>query len=162
MRKHSLKCIILLIGLMFSMQGCKLEKKIPDDKIVVKPQKAYDLTNPIIKKLIIPKELKLDKNDSNFLVTIVFDGNCSFCVVQFLELVRKIKIHKSKQKIEYVFISYSQDLFKIENYLEDFHISLNKDEVLIADNTRIFNDKYDFASGNPVNMILSKKGGEIF
>ena len=161
MKSDYWKCLILLISLLFSIQSCKLEKKTPNDKVSV-TQKNIDLNTLTIKKLIIPKELKLKKNiDYNYFVIIAFDGNCSFCIKHFLELVKKIQSHKSKQKIKYVFISYSQDLYSIENYLEEYHINLSEDEVLITDSKRVFNEKNSFASGDPINIILSKKGGEI-
>lgn len=161
MKNDSWKCLMLLLCVFFLIQGCKPNEKGPIDKVAV-PQKNIDLTNLRIKKLVIPNELKLDKNiNSNYFVIIVFDGNCSFCIKDFLELLKKIQGHKSKLKIKYVFISYSQDLFTIENYLEEYHINLDKDDILITDYERVFNEKYAFASGNPINIILSKKGGEI-
>lgn len=150
---------MLLFCLLISMQSCRHEKT-PNKQVSV--IKEIDLNTLKIKKLIFPKEFKLKKNiNYNYFVTIVFDGNCSFCIKHFLEILKKVKSYKSKQKIKYVFISYSQDLYSIENYLEEYHLNLSKDEVLIRDFERVFNKENNFASGDPINIILSKTEGEI-
>lgn len=155
--------VYLFIVLLFSVQSCMLEKKSSDKKQISLPLKKQIVLNDssIIKKIIIPKALKLKVLNTDFLIFVSFDGNCSSCIMDFLELAKKITKHKSKNKISWMFISYSEDLFAIENYMKKLQVKLDSNDTFIADTNRFFYKKNPFADGNPINMILTKKNGEI-
>lgn len=87
------------------------------------------------KFLISPDVLKTNKCESNFKLVITFNGECSACVMQFLEFLNTNKtIFRSWNCL---FIAFSDDVFEIEYYLR-------KNKIKLSDCQKLFPDKNSF------------------
>jgi hypothetical protein len=109
------------------------------------------------KDLQFNDSVKCNKN-KKFLIT--FNGNCSGCILHFLEWSSKLDtILENKTKC--VFISFSRDLHKIKYHIERHNIKLNKCQILIADSSSLFLKKNPFIDKKNNVLLLTKNNNII-
>ena len=148
---------ILLLLIFAILLSCKKTKNANQLSIV------DEAISDIEKNIVIPKELESNIIlISDYSVIVTFNGECASCILSFIEeFVRKIRTKESNVSVNYVYIAYSPDIYSIEYYLDLYKISLDNRDILISDPDQVFKRDNSFAQGNPMNVILVKKNGQI-
>ena len=84
---------------------------------------------------IAPAKKPTPKLQNPILLLVLFDGNCSACIMSFLKSIKNGMPYKADKII---FIAQSQDLLLIEYYMEQNNLTLRSNESLLLDSSNVF------------------------
>ena len=93
-------------------------------------QRDYDSLKGL--ELDFTEYLDFFENKEDVILLISFDGNCSACIVNFIEWLKKWNSYTSNE-VKCYFISRAKEIYNIEYYPEKFSVKLNSSQYLIAD-----------------------------
>ena len=129
----------------------------------IKPDKQKNLKNkenPLIGKVItlnstypISETLSQEKCNRKYKLIVIFDGECSGCIINFLEFISNYK--NTIKNWNCLFISFSQDIFEIKYYMEKNNIKLTECHDLLADSNLSFFESNPFIKSNNNIFILN-------
>ncbi len=96
----------------------------------------------------------VNRNKNDTFLIYYFDGECSFCIAQFLDWLKKWQNNIGNYEINAYFISTSANLFKIEYFLEQYKLKLEQNQILQSDYEKTFLAENDFLTGKTDILLL--------
>lgn len=112
-------------------------------------------------KIINKTEFEKIKLASKYQVVLVFDEKCSFCIVSFIEALKKIDSIGRQKRTCYLFIAKSDNLFLTKHYLKKSGITLKNNQLLLCDEKSDFISNNKFIDDSSLNMIIADKRNSV-
>lgn len=113
-----------LVLLVFSLQCSR-----PDKKGTVEQIENLSHTPKFVNSLSIEDSLK--RKSRNAAIYVYFDGNCSACIISFLEFVNSLRQTKLQGVTQRFYIGNMDNDYQISYHLESSGIELTENEHLI-------------------------------
>jgi hypothetical protein len=144
---------IILLLCFFSCKKTDKSARIKEKENTLVGEKISIDPNSLISDSFSRKEC-----NSEYKLILTFDGECSSCIVQFLEFVSNSK--NLLKNWNGVFISFSQDVYEIEYYMSKSKITLDEFQPLLADKNQSFLEDNPFINSTN-NIFIIDNQNEI-
>ncbi|GAA3557855.1 hypothetical protein [Snuella lapsa] len=145
--------IIKVIVICLFISSCVDHKK-SQNVLVSETANFDDLKGNVI---VFPENFLVNKYNKNLLL-IYFDGNCSSCVAETLNWIKKInEVQNRIQDIQCFFVSRSNDVYLIEYYIDKLQVELQNNQYLKADPNDFFIKNNSFLDSYRNILLLDSK-----
>ena len=143
-----------LVLLVFSLQCGR-----PDKKDSVKQTETLSHTPKFVNSLSIEDSLK--RKSKNATIYVYFDGNCSSCIISFLEFLNSLRQTKLQGAAQWFYVGNMDNDYQISYHLESSGIKLTENEHLISDTDRKFISDNPFINPSDLTIILTNEADSI-
>ena len=147
-----------LVLLVFSLQ-CKSPDKKGTVEQIENQTETLSHTPKFVNSLSIEDSLKI--KSKNTTIYVYFDGNCSACIISFLEFVYSLRQTKPQGVTQCFYVGNMDNDYQISYHLESSGIKLMKNEHLISDTDRKFISDNPFINSGDLTVILTDKADSI-
>jgi hypothetical protein len=162
--KMSKEIIFLIIGFTLCF-GCNKKntgqyrddesKKLGNQPINSSPLK---INVEFLEKLNLSESVSKTIEETEYTFFVGFDGNCSSCIISFLELHKKIKGKKlNVEQVKYLYITFADDSHLTDYLLEQSGLKLGINEFLLVDENQLFKQYNAFIDEQVISVILTDR-----
>ena len=147
-----------LVLLVFSLQCSRPDKKDSVEQIENQTETLSHISQ-FVNSLSIEDSLKI--KSKNATIYVYFNGNCSACIISFLEFVSSLRQTKLQGVTQWFYVGNMDNDYQISYHLESSGIKLTENEHLISDNDHKFISDNPFINSSDLTVILTNEADSI-